>query len=79
MATKKVRVENRARDIKHLGVAREDGTELVLGSSDDLGRRRDSDVELLAPVQEVSAEVWKEAMKRRAVQGWVDAGEITTS
>ena len=77
MATKEVLVENRNRDIKHLGVKLPGGAELMLGSSDDRGKKDQDGKLLLQPVQRVPADVWEKALKLRAVQGWVDLKEIT--
>lgn len=72
-----VNVENRGRDIKHLGVKVEGERELVLGSSDDRGRKDKDGKLLLQPVQRVPSGIWETAMKLRAVRGWVESGEIT--
>lgn len=70
-------VENRERDIKHLGVKLEDGRELMLGGQDDLNKSDKEGNLLLQPTQTISAELWEKAMKLRAVQGMVESKAIT--
>ena len=79
MASKgtKVIVENRERDIKHLGVKLEDGRELMLGSQDDLNKSDKEGNLLLQPTQTIPTELWEKAIQLRAVRGMVESKAVT--